>query len=176
MPSASARAMSSTKRSCKSRPGRSSTRFWKITFAGVSNSWMNTANCCRASVSRRWSRPLCAKPSPPQPGGNRFPYQRGRWKFGETPVEAADKLWQCVQLSPTIFRYRNYRFYFFSREEPRMHVHVISPDGEAKFWLEPDIELAVNQGLGSTELNELKKVVEERQNEIREHWHRHFQS
>ncbi len=79
-------------------------------------------------------------------------------------------------VSPTIFRYRSYRFYFFSREEPRMHVHVISPDGEAKFWLEPEIELAVNQGLGSTELNELKKVVEERQNEIREHWRRHFPS
>jgi hypothetical protein len=57
-----------------------------------------------------------------------------------------------------------------------MHVHVISPDGEAKFWLEPDIELAVNKGLGSTELNELRKIVEERQNEIREHWRRHFQS
>lgn len=79
-------------------------------------------------------------------------------------------------MSPTIFRYRSYRFYFFSREEPRMHVHVISPDGEAKFWLEPEIELAVNQGLVSTELNELKKVVEERQNEIREHWRRNFQS
>ena len=77
-------------------------------------------------------------------------------------------------MSPTIFRYRSYRFYFFSREEPRMHVHVISPDGEAKFWLEPDIELAVNQGLGAAELNELKKIVEERQNEIREHWRRHF--
>ncbi|HEY5345002.1 MAG TPA: DUF4160 domain-containing protein [Verrucomicrobiae bacterium] len=77
-------------------------------------------------------------------------------------------------MSPTIFRYRSYRFYFFSREESRMHVHVISPDGEAKFWLEPDIELAVNQGLGTTELNELKKIVEERQNEIRIHWRRHF--
>ena len=37
-----------------------------------------------------------------------------------------------------------------------MHVHVISPEGEAKFWLEPKIELAVNQGLDATELNELK--------------------
>ena len=55
-----------------------------------------------------------------------------------------------------------------------MHVHVISPDGEAKFWLEPEIALAANQGLGTTELNELLKVVEERQNEIREHWRRHF--
>ncbi len=28
-------------------------------------------------------------------------------------------------MSPTVFRERGYRFYFFSREEPRMHVHVI---------------------------------------------------
>ena len=28
-----------------------------------------------------------------------------------------------------------------------MHVHVQSPDGEAKFWLEPEIALAQNQGL-----------------------------
>jgi hypothetical protein len=79
-------------------------------------------------------------------------------------------------VSPTIFRYRRYRFYFFSREEPRMHVHVISPDGEAKFWLEPEIALAVNSGLSSTELNELKQIVEERQNEFREHWRKHFPS
>ena len=35
-----------------------------------------------------------------------------------------------------------YRFFFFSREEPRMHVHVICADGESKFWLDPAIELA----------------------------------
>jgi hypothetical protein len=64
-------------------------------------------------------------------------------------------------VSPTVFRYRKYRFYFFSLEEPRMHVHVISPDGEAKFWLEPVVALALNKGLGATELNELKHIVEE---------------
>ena len=77
-------------------------------------------------------------------------------------------------MSPTVFRYRSYRFYFFSREEPRMHVHVISPDGEAKFWLEPEIELAVNRGFKSVEISELQRIVEERQNEIRDHWRRHF--
>ena len=56
-----------------------------------------------------------------------------------------------------------------------MHVHVISPDGEAKFWLEPKIEPAVSQGFSATELNELKQIVEERQNEIRDSWQRHFQ-
>jgi hypothetical protein len=55
-----------------------------------------------------------------------------------------------------------------------MHVHVISPDGEAKFWLEPAIELATHQGLSATELNELRNIVEERQNEIRDHWRRRF--
>ena len=55
-----------------------------------------------------------------------------------------------------------------------MHVHVFSPDGEAKFWLEPQIELALNKGLRAVELTELHRIIEERQDEIREHWHRHF--
>jgi len=77
-------------------------------------------------------------------------------------------------VSPTIFRHRNYRFHFFSREEPRIHVHVISPDGEAKFWLEPQVGLATSQGFAQVELNELQKIIEERQNEIRDHWRKHF--
>jgi hypothetical protein len=55
-----------------------------------------------------------------------------------------------------------------------MHVHVFSPDGEAKFWLEPQIELALNKGLRKVELTELLRIIEERQNEIRQHWNRHF--
>ena len=55
-----------------------------------------------------------------------------------------------------------------------MHVHVFSPDGEAKFWLEPAVELALNKGLKTGELTELKHIIEERQHEIRDHWRRHF--
>lgn len=36
---------------------------------------------------------------------------------------------------------------FFLREEPRIHVHVGHPDGEAKFQLVPSIKLAVNFGI-----------------------------
>lgn len=36
-------------------------------------------------------------------------------------------------MTPTIFRHGPYRFFFCSREETRMHVHVSHPDGEAKF-------------------------------------------
>jgi hypothetical protein len=33
--------------------------------------------------------------------------------------------------SPTVFREAGFRFYFFSREEPRMHIHVQGQNGEA---------------------------------------------
>ena len=49
-------------------------------------------------------------------------------------------------MSPTIFRAEGMRFFFFSREEARTHVHVLAPDGEAKIWIEPEIEVARNLG------------------------------
>ena len=79
-------------------------------------------------------------------------------------------------MSPTVFREGPYRFAFFSREEPRMHVHVFSADGQAKFWLEPTIELAVNEGLPSQEVTAIGKIVEERADEIRDAWRKHFGS
>jgi hypothetical protein len=79
-------------------------------------------------------------------------------------------------MSPTIFYYRNYRFFFFSREEARMHVHVRTPDGEAKFWIEPRIELAVNQGLKQKDLKIIKEKIKEKEDEIRKDWKAHFGS
>ncbi len=48
---------------------------------------------------------------------------------------------------PTIYREGPYRFFFNSREETRMHVHVESSEGNAKFWLEPIVALAVAYNL-----------------------------
>ncbi len=79
-------------------------------------------------------------------------------------------------MSPTIFRTGSYRFYFFSREEARMHVHIQSPDGEAKFWLEPVVELAQNYGLTDRQLRAIQIIVEERENDLRKAWERHFGS
>jgi len=79
-------------------------------------------------------------------------------------------------MSPTVFRYKGYRFFFFSREETRMHVHVYSGDGEAKFWLEPIVALAESHGLPAKELRELQKVVEERRDEIESDWREHFRA
>lgn len=77
-------------------------------------------------------------------------------------------------MSPTVFRYRKYRFYFFSREETRVHVHVTCPDGEAKFWIEPDISLAQNYGLSQKQVKTLMRVVGEHKDEIKSAWREHF--
>jgi hypothetical protein len=77
-------------------------------------------------------------------------------------------------VSPTVFRDGRYRFFFFSREEDRVHVHAISPDGEAKFWLEPTVSLATFEGLEPNQLKRLQRIVEERQGEIRKAWKNHF--
>lgn len=45
-------------------------------------------------------------------------------------------------MSPTVFIIGSYRFFFNSREETRRHVHIQTPEGIAKFWLEPTIALA----------------------------------
>ena len=79
-------------------------------------------------------------------------------------------------MSPTVFTEGPYRFYFFSREEPRMHVHVTSGDGEAKFWLEPIVSLASSQGYSKRQLRDLHRLVERHQNEISSAWEKHFGS
>jgi len=79
-------------------------------------------------------------------------------------------------MSPTVFRHGGYRFFFFSNEEPRMHVHVASAEGEAKFWLEPIISLARYNDLSPRRLREMQKIVEERENEIRLAWKKYFKS
>jgi len=77
-------------------------------------------------------------------------------------------------VSPTVLRVRGFRFFFFSREETRPHVHVQHAEGEAKFWIEPHVELHANYGLKGKRLAEAERLVEEYVDEIRSAWARHF--
>ena len=79
-------------------------------------------------------------------------------------------------MSPPVFRDGEFRFFLFSREESRLHIHVSHPDGEAKFWLNPTIELARNVGLSSSKVKEAERLVESRQEEIIDAWNNHFGS
>jgi Domain of unknown function (DUF4160) len=79
-------------------------------------------------------------------------------------------------VSPTVFRDGPFRFFFFSREEERIHIHVQSADGEAKFWMEPEIELARNYELSDQDLKRIVELIIDHEQEIRDAWARHFGS
>lgn len=79
-------------------------------------------------------------------------------------------------MSPTLFQEGGFRFFFFSREEPRMHVHVSAQHGEAKFWLEPNIGLAQNYGLSAIDIAKAERLIKEHEHGIRIAWLKHFSS
>jgi hypothetical protein len=60
---------------------------------------------------------------------------------------------------PTVLRIGPFRFHFYSDEgnEPP-HIHVATPDGECKFWLEP-VRVARNKGVSPQNLRRIEKLV-----------------
>lgn len=79
-------------------------------------------------------------------------------------------------VSPTVFRVGRFRFFFYSREEDRPHVHVATSYGIAKFWLEPYVELAHASGLKSRDVRRAWTIVERRKGEILDAWEKFFGS
>ena len=75
---------------------------------------------------------------------------------------------------PTVFREGEFRFYFFSREETRKHIHVSSANGEAKIWIEPELSVSKVIGLSNQDVNKILKIVEQRLEEINKYWNTHF--
>ena len=75
---------------------------------------------------------------------------------------------------PTIFLNGPYRFFFYAgdREEP-IHVHVERDDSIAKFWIEP-IRLQRSSGFRSADLRRIRKIIEEKQDDIVEFWNEYF--
>ena len=78
---------------------------------------------------------------------------------------------------PVVFRYRGYRFFFYSNEgDPRepLHIHVRKDKAVAKIWLEPEACVAESYGMSSQELRMLLDVAIEKKNEIARYWNEHF--
>jgi uncharacterized protein DUF4160 len=111
-------------------------------------------------VSRGWPPNIALQPTSP----------------ASPPPRLSADVRRRAEMSPTVFRDGGLRVFFFSREEPRMHVHVQSAEAEAKFWMEPRVELAVNHGFPDHELVRIQKLLEGRDDEIRQAWGRHFPS
>ena len=77
-------------------------------------------------------------------------------------------------MSPIFRRENGYAFKIFSNEEERMHIHVVAGGHEAKFWLEPIIELAKNTGFPEHELNQIQKIVEKNADRFKEQYQQHI--
>lgn len=78
---------------------------------------------------------------------------------------------------PVIFRYKGFRFFFYSNEgSPRepVHVHVRGAEGEAKFWLRPMVLLENSNGFDARTLRELAEAVEQNAALIERAWNEHF--
>jgi hypothetical protein len=60
---------------------------------------------------------------------------------------------------PTVLQVGAFRFHFYSDEsnEPP-HIHVRSPEGECKFWLET-VRLARNRGIRAQNLRRIERLV-----------------
>ncbi len=78
---------------------------------------------------------------------------------------------------PVVFRYKGYRFFFYSNEgNPRepLHVHVRSAEGEAKFWIKPQVAVAESVGYDARALKELSAVIAGHAELIERTWNDYF--
>lgn len=57
-----------------------------------------------------------------------------------------------------------------------MHVPVSHPDGEAKFWMSPELALATSTGLSPKQIKEAQRLVVVHLEEISHAGHVHFPS
>lgn len=80
---------------------------------------------------------------------------------------------------PIVFTYRGFRFFFFSNEgDPRepVHIHLRKDGNLAKFWLNPDVQLADSSGFAAKELNKIRGIIDNKKAEIEYAWNKHFNS
>ncbi len=80
---------------------------------------------------------------------------------------------------PTIFRYKGYRFFFFSNEgypsEPE-HIHVRKGSETTKFWIDPDIILEYSYEMSPSELKEIEGIEKKKKENFKEAWNAYFGS
>ena len=75
---------------------------------------------------------------------------------------------------PTVLRFGSYRFFFYAgdRDEP-VHVHIERDDRVAKFWLDP-IRLARSHGFTAREINQIEKLIVQKQQVLLDRWNEFF--
>ena len=67
----------------------------------------------------------------------------------------------------------SFLFYSNERKEPP-HIHVKKGGAEAKFWLDPIIDMEFSYDFTVSELRFIRETVEERREYFIEKWNEHF--
>lgn len=76
---------------------------------------------------------------------------------------------------PEILRIFGLRFFFYSREQEPIHVHVRNSDGNAKFEILPEgIRLVFNQGMKPKDIKCAEMVLEENKELAISKWIEYF--
>lgn len=75
---------------------------------------------------------------------------------------------------PTVLRSGPFRFFFYAGDggEPP-HIHGERDNCEAKFWLDP-IRLERSHGFSRKEINQVRGLVEQHQQQLMESWNEFF--
>jgi len=77
---------------------------------------------------------------------------------------------------PTVLKLLGLKFYYWSQEHKPIHIHVRKGDGEARFALEPQVELIENHGLKPHELALAEEIICDNREFMIEHWNLYFKN
>ena len=77
-------------------------------------------------------------------------------------------------MSPLFKEEDGFSFRIFSNEENRMHIHVFKAEKEAKYWLEPEVELERNYGFTTKELKKISLIVKQNEDEFKQKYREHI--
>lgn len=83
------------------------------------------------------------------------------------------------KMPKALLDFMGFKFFFWSNEEKRMHIHVCKGDprpNATKFWVTADeVELAYNDdSISAEDLNKIKKYIYANRNTIIARWVKYF--
>ncbi len=76
---------------------------------------------------------------------------------------------------PVVLVVNGFRFFFYSNEnfEP-LHIHVQKAEGNAKYWLEPELEEVYSYGFTIGQRRSIQRIVNENREFLIEKWYEYF--
>lgn len=71
---------------------------------------------------------------------------------------------------PEILRFLGLKFYIYTRDHESPHVHVVSPDGEAKFLVADEVTLIGNVRMKAKDIKLAESIIENNKRMIQNQW------